>query len=950
VSARAWLESLPGIAVTVVGRLEALVLGRTDLIWIHGVRAEPEPGLVEWLQAGGRLLLSLDAVDLPARMGLETAAPDEWHEGRWHAATDTVPPPVTRAFPAFPHLRGLAAFGPHPLFRGLDWGVFTWAPTEGEPCRWLAYRHRRPTRGAVVAVERTAFQVNADRLVAWEYAVGDGGILCLGAFICLAARAGQQSHQLKALLSNAVAGEAVPHTSRRGPACHWPVGGTGGEQQDEPLATPIHLASLGNVWDEWTPSASPLLIESTARADHPFTLAGRRVLVVGGERAGPTEVWVHPFRAMRGARLLVNGSVPEVSSVRVAPDEIVRILRAGNTELTERLTTSLDHGLVFWSAVADGPVPISLEWITDLRRMWPHPPTREGAWLVEQSPSAIRIGLAGDPHAVEVHALTGTLGTPGATAAEMGDSVRVEARADRILRVVMAAGADEAELGRALDALRRRKLRGIRQERLLHARRLEERLTRLETPDAALNRGFGWAKVRVDSFLVDAPGVGRSLAAGYGPSASGPMDGRPGDAWCLGRDACWTAFASLAMGDREIAKEVLRFLARTQDASGKVAREYTTSGLASYDAADATPLFLLLAARYAAWSGDLDTLAGLWSQVMAAYRFCLGTDRDGDGLIENHGVGHGWIEHGPLSGLHVELYVEACWLAVLEGLAPVAHALGFEPLAEELVAGGVRARDSIRRRFHADADYAHGLDGEGRLRMQSTALLAVPLLLGAVDAREVPSWFESIVGEGFTAPWGVRLIAADDPLFDPVGIHCGTVWPFHTGCVSLAEWRAGRWEAALAHLKSNASLAADRAKGAFDERLHGLVRAGAGCPDLACSAAMVISPVIEGLWGVVPDALNHTVQVSPYLPNGWNEMALRRLRVGPTTLDLRLRRRPGRIRLRIERVHGPRIRFAATVRSQAPVDHMTLDDEPLGGSRAVFEASGEHELEFGLRA
>jgi hypothetical protein len=29
---------------------------------------------------------------------------------------------------------------------------------------------------------------------------------------------------------------------------------------------------------------------------------------------------------------------------------------------------------------------------------------------------------------------------------------------------------------------------------------------------------------------------------------------------------------------------------------------------------------------------------------------------------------------------------------------------------------------------------------------------------------------------------------------------------------------------------------------------------------------------------------------------------------------------------------------------------MTLDDEPLGGSRAVFEASGEHELEFGLRA
>jgi hypothetical protein len=947
VSARAWLESQPGLAVTVAGRLEALPLGRTDLIWIHGVRAEPERDLTGWLQAGGRLLLSLEAVNLPVRMGLDQAAPDEWHDGPWQDAADEVPPPDSRSFPAFPHLRGLAAFGPHPLFRGLDRGVFTWAPTEGEPCRWLVYRARRPARGAGVAVERTPFAVNPDRLVAWEYAVGEGGILCLGAFVYLAARAGLQSAQLRALLSNAIGGDAVPHASRSGTASHWPAGGTGRDHADEPPATPILAAAPGDVWDEWTPSASPLLIESTARANHPFTLAGRRVLVIGGERTGPGEVWVHPFRALCAARLLVNGRVPEAVSVRIAPDEIVRIVRAGNTELTERLTTSLDHGLVFWSAVADSPVAISLEWTTDLRRMWPYPPPLEGASVVRQSPSAIRIGLAGESQAVEVRAVTGTLGTPAATVA--GDGVRVEARGERILRVVIAAGADEAELDRALDALRRRKLRGIRQERLLHARRLEERLARLETPDAALNRGFGWAKVRLDSFLAEAPGVGRSLAAGFGPSASGGAAGRPGYAWFFGRDACWSAFASLAMGDREIARDVLRFLARTQDASGKVAQEYTTSGLASYDAADTTPLFLLLAARYAAWSGDLETLAGLWSPILTAYRFCLGTDHDGDGLLENGGVGHGWIEHGPLSGLHVELYVAACWLAALEGLAPVAHALGFEPLAEELVARGVQARDSIRRRFHADGDYACGLDGDGRPRMQRSALLAVPLLLGAVDGREVPTWFESIAGDGFTTPWGVRLLAADDPRFDPQGIHRGTVWPLYTGWVSLAEWRAGRWESALAHLKSNASLAAERAKGAFDESLHGLERVGTGCPDQAGSAAMVISPVIEGLWGVVPDALNHTVQVSPYLPQGWNEMALRRLRVGPTTLDLRLRRRPGRLRLGVARVHGPRIRFAATVRSPSPLDHITLDDDPLGGSRAVFEASAEHELEFGLR-
>ena len=949
-SARAWLEGQPGIEVTVAGRLEALPLARTDLIWIHGVRAEPEAGLGEWLRAGGRLLLSLDAVDLPARLGLDDAAPDEWHEARWRDAQDRIPPADSRPFPAFPHLKGLAAFGPHPLFRGMDHGAFTWAPTEGEAYRSLVYRRCRPRGGAVVAVERTVMGVNPDRLVAWEYAVGDGGILCLGAYIHLAARDGLQASQVRALVSNAVRGDAVPHASRRGVISHWPTPGASDAELAEAPPTPIPAAALGDVWDEWTPSASPLLIESTARADHAWALAGRRALTVGGERKGLTEVWVHPFRAVRGARLLVNGRAPEVASVRVAPDEVVRILRAGELELTERITTGLDHGLVFWSAMADGPVPISLEWVTDLRRMGPYPPAHPGGFSVQHSASAIRIGHHEAPHAVEVHAIAGALITHSAPAGERGDGVRVEARGDRILRLVVAAGADAAELTRTLDTLRRRKLRAIRQERLLHARRLEERLAALETPDAALNRGFGWAKVRVDSFQAATPGVGRSLVAGYGPSSAARGGGRPGYAWYFGRDACWTAFASLAMGDREIAKEVLRFLSRTQDASGKVAQDYTTSGLASYDAADTTPLFLLLAARYAAWSGDLDTLGRLWPQVMSAYRFCLGTDHDGDGLIENHRVGHGWIEHGPLGGLHVELYLAACWLAALEGLAPAAHALGFEQLAEELVARGERARGSIRHRFRVGEDYAHGLESDGRPRTQRSALLAVPLLLGAVDAREVPSWFEAIAGEDFTAPWGVRLIARDDPLFDPRGIQWGTVWPLYTGWVSLAEWRGGRWEAALAHLKSNASLAGERAKGAFDEMLHGLERAAVGVsPDQAQSAAMVISPVIEGLWGVVPDALNHTVQVSPYLPHGWNEMALRRLRVGPTSLDLRLSRRPGRMRLRIERVHGPRIRFAATVRSATPVEHVTLDDEPLGGGRAVFEASGAHELEFGLR-
>lgn len=709
-----------------------------------------------------------------------------------------------------------------------------------------------------------------------------------------------------------------------------------------PVSSPIDLAPAA--WDEWPPSPSPLLLESAGREDAPWTLAGRRALVVGGERSGMQEIWVHPYRVLRQGRLLVSGLEPEVVSVRVAPDEVVRVLRVGEVELTERVTTALEHGLVFYSLVADLELPLTLAWTSDFRRMWPYPGGTSRVVVRRQSAQAVRLGLSHEAPELEVRVIGGNVELTGMDAR---NGARLAARGQGRLSLVLAAGSDAMETDRALDSLARRKLRAVRQERILHARRLEERLTRLETPEPALDRAFGWAKVRMDALLAETPAVGRSLLAGYAGSRAGWGDGRPGYAWYFGRDACWTSFATLAMGDREIAKDVLRFLARTRDVSGKVIHEYTTSGLAHFDAADSTPLFLLLAGRYAAWSGDLAFLDRLWPAVLAAYRFCLETDTDGDGLIENHRVGHGWIEHGPLGGLRVTLYLGACWLAALEALAPVARARGEAALADELAERAARARTAIVTRFRTSEGYALGLEADGRPRMHRTAMLAVPLLLGAIVPDDAADWFDAVASPRFSAPWGVRMIAADDPLFDPAGYHQGAVWPLYTGWVSLAEWRGGRWPAALAHLRANADLAEERALGAFDEVLHGLERRGAGiCPDQGWSAAMVVSPAVEGLWGVTPDALANAVQVAPWLPPAWSEMSLRGLRVGATTLDLRLRRRPGRMVLRVERTHGPRLRINATLPGLGHAAAVTLNDEPLGGGRAVFETAERDEVAF----
>jgi glycogen debranching enzyme len=228
-------------------------------------------------------------------------------------------------------------------------------------------------------------------------------------------------------------------------------------------------------------------------------------------------------------------------------------------------------------------------------------------------------------------------------------------------------------------------------------------------------------------------------------------------------------------------------------------------------------------------------------------------------------------------------------------------------------------------------------------------MLAVPILLGTVTPAHCRSWLDAIAAPGFSTPWGVRMIAAHDPLFDPKGYHLGAVWPLYTGWVSLAEWRTGRYQAALEHLLINARLYRDRTRGAFDEVLHGGEYRNAGiCPDQAWSAAMVLSPVIEGLWGVVPAAPDESVSISPWLPPDWPRMSLRRLRVGRTVLDLELRRRPGQLIARVVRSFGPGIQLRLAPRLELPPQGILVDDVPLSGTSAQFQVRDRHEAIFAL--
>jgi hypothetical protein len=967
-----WLRSLPD-AVPRRLTLDALSLENLDVLWAHSAEEPPpltsEP-LMRWVTAGGRLLLTQRAASRVVALGLEQDGPNDTQGRSWTHEDDELWFPEFRAFGGFPHIRGLAAFGPHPLFAGMAQGTFTWAPSEGERYVRATYaRGSRPRHGAVVACERSYIHLNADRIVAWEYAVGTGGVLCIGAFVVPEAWDRLLERQLRAMLRNALLGEGIPRAGRPTPAAHWPAPGRACHA-DPTLTLPGGGGPSLDGALPGTGSESPLHVGTRALADEAFSLAGRRALIVGGEQAGVREIWMHPYRVLKHLTVSVGGEAPLVRDVQIAPTVVHRHLVSRQRIVEETLTTALEHPVAFLEYRSEKigrarnvhvGAPLLLQWTVDLRRLWPYDAGCGGD--LRYAEDARGTGLVVTDEVGGGHAFI-QANRPVEWRVKPAEGVpvlycTVAAALEEPLRLAVYGGVSREDLDGAVRAVARRGVPGLSGQRRRHEEQLRESLVRLRSPDERLNTAFEWAKTRLDGFLVETPGIGRSLTAGYAASRPGWGDGRPGYAWYFGRDACWSAFALLAAGDTAAARQVLRFLGQTQDVSGKVIHEYTTSGLAHYDAADSTPLYLLLAGRYAAWTGDLALLEERWGELTAAYRFCLETDADGDGLIENTRVGHGWIEMGALSGAHVTLYLASLWIAALEGLAPVARGLGKTALVDELAERAARARAQLAKRFRTGDGYALGLLPDGTPQRQRTALTAVALLLGAVDPAPAAGWLDAIATAEYSTPWGVRLLSARDPLYRPDGYHTGSVWPLYTGWVSLAEYACHRGESALAHLEANGGLPFARALGAFDEVLRGDEERAAGvCPDQCWSAALVVSPVIDGLLGARPDALRRHLTLAPHLPARWRECEWRGLHVAQTELAVRVQALNDRLVVRLRRTAGDRLGVTVApalppgrVAGEARVDEVPLRPvcwERLGCRHAevTLEVSGEHDVEI----
>ena len=425
--------------------------------------------------------------------------------------------------------------------------------------------------------------------------------------------------------------------------------------------------------------------------------------------------------------------------------------------------------------------------------------------------------------------------------------------------------------------------------------------TAIETPDAKLDDAFRWAELAIEQLRVQTvpSHAETALVAGFYTSGD---SARPGFGWFFGRDALFALYAVNSFGDFKLSRDEMDFLLKRQRADGKIMHEWSQAADLvdwhslpyEWASSDATPLMLMEMKDYLDASGDLAFVQQHWEQLAKAWNFETTHDSDGDGIYENT-EGSGWVESWPPGMPHQEIYLAAVDQQASTAFARLAAATGHAELAKTAVQRSTHIKAQIEKEYYLPAlqSYAFSRNADGTTDDSATIFPAMAWWDGTLSLDQAGPLLTRWASSEFSTDWGTRDLTPKASFYDPISYHQGTVWPLYTGWTSLAEYRAGRSLSGYAHLKQNSNLTWSQDLGAVTELLSGefFHPLGRSTSHQLWSSAMVVVPVLRGMFGVTWDAQHNALNVNPRLPATWDHASVRNLALNGGQTDLTFTRK-----------------------------------------------------------
>jgi len=671
-----------------------------------------------------------------------------------------------------------------------------------------------------------------------------------------------------------------------------------------------------------------------------------------GHETGRFEAWVYPLKIFRDFHLTFHvddRALPTETLARtltVRPESISILYVGDSFRVRETICAPVNEAgaVIRLDVETEQPLEVEATFTPDFQLEWPA--ALGGTYTSwDEKEHAFAFGeetrkfaaLVGSPTARDAHmAYETNYALSDESSMRLG--LTRKGKETKVL-VIAASVAGLAEASKTYEHLLNSYAESVRNSAEFYRAYLDKTVS-LELPDAALEQAYDWARISTIQGLVSNPYLGTSLVAGYGTSGVGQ---RPGFAWFFGRDSLWTSFALNAEGDYATTRAALDFLSKYQREDGKIPHEISQSASLvpwfkdypyPYVSADATPLFILAMNDYAVQSGDIRFAQDQWDNVWRAYQFLRST-YDANGFARNAGVGHGWVEGGPLLPVKSEYYQAGLGVAALDALSNLARLLGKDDISKPAAAEFDKSRAALDQAFWSPElnSYAFALKPDNTRADEVSVLTTVPLWFGLADARHANDTITKLAAEDHQSDWGMRIISRLSPVYDGSGYHYGAVWPLFTGWASVAEYRHHRTFPAYSNLRANALLGGDGSLGHFTEVLSGdyYQSFATSSPHQIWSAAMVVSPILRGLFGLATDVEKHQVTLAPHVPADWTAFAIHGVHVGAVGVDLQYHKTGDSILLAVRKTGTGDcwVEFSPALSLRAEVLGVEMNGRPL---------------------